>query len=132
MLNELFPHYFEQAGDPGDAEELGKISIEAGVFQTPDEASAFFAGKEFEPEVQAGFESARVKEITGVPHFEIVAGHGGGFAEVAQSKQQVKAEIPGAQEPETLETVFKQIAQAYEKANGTQAISGAVPSGAKC
>lgn len=43
------------------------------------------------------FEEARVKGITGVPHFEIMTKMNGGEGE----GQMLKAEIPGAQESET-------------------------------
>lgn len=53
------------------------------------------------------FEEARVKGITGVPHFEIMTKMNGGEGE----GQMLKAEIPGAQESETFLSVFKQIGE---------------------
>lgn len=131
LLNKLFPFYFEQAGDPGDPTALAQIALDAGVFKTLEEAEVFFAGKEYESEVQSGFQLARAKQITGVPHFEIVAGEDNDNGKES-NKQRVGAEIPGAQEPSTFVSVFEQISQAYKRVNGPSSISPVAPQGAKC
>lgn len=132
LLNVLFPHYFEKAGDPGDPTALGEIAIQSGIFKDQDEAKRFFDGTEFDQDVKHGFEEARRKGITGVPHFEFFAG------DLEQPNVKViKAEIPGAQEPDTFLAVFKQIAEAYKRANSAEAPGNApagatVSSGPKC
>ncbi|CAO1632012.1 unnamed protein product [Parajaminaea phylloscopi] len=130
LLNTLFPFYFEQAGDPGDTQALSDIGVKAGIFGSVDDARAFFAGKEFEAEVQAGFELARAKSITGVPHFEITAGRQENSS--APTEKAVQAEIPGAQEPDVFVSVFKQIADAFAKANGPASISATGAAGSRC
>ncbi|CAO1627034.1 unnamed protein product [Sympodiomycopsis kandeliae] len=133
LLNTLFPHYFEKAGDPGDINQLTKIGIQAGIFENEKEADEFFSSSQYQEEVQKAFILARQKGISGVPHFEIIAG------DLQQdSIQKVKAEIPGAQEPDTFLAVFKQISEAYSKANGVDASQQAnnvvsdIPQGSKC
>lgn len=129
LLNVLFPHYFEKAGDPGDADALSDIGVQSGIFATKDEAKAFFAGSQYEEEVQRAFREAHAKGITGVPHFELLAGD---VKQSAGDTQAIKAEIPGAQDPETFVAVFKQIAEAYTRANGGSANVNVASTGSKC
>lgn len=119
LLNALFPHYFEKAGDPGDKDQLAGIAVKSGVFENKEEANKFFDGNEYLEEVHKAFDHARAKGISGVPHFELLAGDLN-----RQDIKVIKAEIPGAQEPDTFVAVFKQIAEAYARANGTSGGGG--------
>lgn len=132
LLEVLFPYYFEKAGDPGDPEQLGRIGAEAGLFDDAKQGTEWLTKThEAEPEVKEGISLAKQKGITGVPHFEIVAGGDPDEpGDVAAGKKLVKAEIPGAQEPDTFVAVFRQLAEAYKKANGEGVAP--VPAGAKC
>lgn len=131
LLDKLFPHYFEHRGDPGDADALARIAVEAGVFPSKEEALRFLTeSNEYDEEVRRGIVDARRKGITGVPHFEIIAGNG-----VDEKEPAIKAEIPGAQDPETMVAVFRQLAEAYQRAAQKGGNGGAVPgvaAGSKC
>ncbi len=106
FLDLVFHHYFEAEGDPGDPEALAQFAHEAGVFASKSEADAFCASNELAREVEQGFQQARVKGITGVPNFEIVAQNPADADAVP-----VGAEIPGAQESETIVAFIAQIAK---------------------
>ncbi|PWN28894.1 hypothetical protein BDZ90DRAFT_133789 [Jaminaea rosea] len=134
LLDKLFPHFFEHRGDPGDPAALARIAVEASVFPSEDEALKFLTeSDEYGPEVQEGIQDARRKGITGVPHFEIFAG---GSKEGKETV--VKAEIPGAQDADTFVAVFRQLAEAYQRANGgskgdeVEKVAPGTSAGAKC
>jgi predicted DsbA family dithiol-disulfide isomerase len=82
------------------------MAYEAGIFPSQAEAEAFAHSDELKSEVENGFLVARRKGISGVPNFEIEAND-----PTDSTKPPVMAEIPGAQEPETIAAFIGKIAQ---------------------
>ncbi|KDN52026.1 thioredoxin-like protein [Tilletiaria anomala UBC 951] len=111
FLNLVFPYYFEKQGDPGDAEALAMFAHQASIFSSKSEADAFCKSDELTDEVRKGFVRARRAGITGVPNFEMTAQREGNVP--------VVAEVPGAQDPETLAAIIKQIAQKVQAQSHT-------------
>ncbi|KAK4054898.1 hypothetical protein OIV83_000822 [Microbotryomycetes sp. JL201] len=95
----LFKTYFEEEGDVGSHELLARDAETAGIM-TKDEALAFLKSDELKKEVDEGIKRAQMRGISGVP-FTILNG---------------KLAISGAQETDTFEQVFEQIASGELKA----------------
>ena len=103
LINALFHAYFENEQDPGSLDMLSSAAASTGVFPSADEARTFLQSDELTDTVKQGFQTAYQKGITGVPHFELEAGE--------QTSPFARAEIPGAQDPQVFENVFKQIVE---------------------
>lgn len=108
FLNKIFPHYFEQEGDPGDSVALSKLAVESGIFTSQADADAFVKSDELSQEVETGIQKARAKGITGVPHFELQANK--------PDSPPLVAEIPGAQDSETIAAILGQMAKRLQAA----------------
>ncbi|SPO40911.1 uncharacterized protein PSFLO_06393 [Pseudozyma flocculosa] len=98
LIEKLFHSYFEQEGDPGDIDTLASLS---------GPPPSFLESKELLPEVEKKFHEARLKGISGVPHFEIEAGQPEG--------KRVRAEVGGAQDSEAFVEIFGKIKEAIDQ-----------------
>ncbi|KAK4058042.1 hypothetical protein OIO90_000781 [Microbotryomycetes sp. JL221] len=99
FVERTFKTYFEEEGDPGSHELLARDAESVGIM-SKDETLAFLKSDELKKEVDAGIKQAQMRGISGVPFFIL----------------NDKLAISGAQETETFEKVFDQIASGDLKA----------------
>ncbi|PWN39202.1 thioredoxin-like protein [Ceraceosorus guamensis] len=122
FIEVLFTHYFEKQGDPGCRVQLSDLAVKSELFASETSAKEWLASSALADEVKLGFERARSKGITGVPHFELAAGE--------QDHLKATAEVPGAQEAQCFRAVIERMAEkagAVSKCpgDGCRTVSGA-------